>query len=221
MTAQNRESNQRETTHGVFSGYAPDKDFPMGAYMTFAAVYNLGLGACMWRLDRKGRLPVRLSIGDTLLLGVATHKLSRVATRDWVTSPLRAPFVRYQKPAPGGEVEEEARGRGLRQAIGQLVSCPFCMGPWIAGGLMLGLVTRPRITRAIMGIFAAVTASDFLHRSYGLLESRRRAIDSTVEELEEIGAAGAREGSDSGAGGDVSDMDPGIEDAEILEEQTR
>jgi hypothetical protein len=43
------------------------------------------------------------------------------------------------KRAPG-EVEERAKGRGLRRAIGELLTCPFCLGTWIASGFIYGYV---------------------------------------------------------------------------------
>ena len=56
------------------------------------------------------RFPERYSLADVVLLGVATHKYSRVLTKDRVTSGLRAPFVRYRHDAGPSEVEEAARG---------------------------------------------------------------------------------------------------------------
>lgn len=72
--------------------------------------------------------------------GVATHWLSRIITKDWVTIPVRAPFTRYRKSLPGGEVLEESRGKGLRRAVDDLPTCQFCIGPWVAGALAAGLV---------------------------------------------------------------------------------
>ena len=62
-----------------------------------------------------------------LLLGIGTHKLTRIIARDQVTAPFRAPFTRFEKFAGSGEVEENAHGSGLRGAIGELVSCSYCM----------------------------------------------------------------------------------------------
>jgi len=33
-----------------------------------------------------------------------------------------------------GEVEEESRGHGIQRGIGNLISCPYCPGPWLRGG---------------------------------------------------------------------------------------
>src|SRR5215468_9311268 len=112
------------------------------------------------------QLPKRLSLLDLALLGIATHKLSRIIAKDRITSILRAPFVSYIRSAGAGEVEEEPRGRGIQRGIGNLISCPYCMAPWCATALAFGFVFAPRATRFFAGILASVATSDFLHRAY-------------------------------------------------------
>ena len=73
------------------------------------------------------RLPRKFGLLDLALLGIATHKLSRIVAKDRITGILRAPFVCYIGSAGAGEVEEEPRGRGFQRGIGHLVSCPYCM----------------------------------------------------------------------------------------------
>jgi len=114
----------------------------------------------------QGRLPKGVKIADLVLLGVATHKLSRTIGKDRITGILRAPFVYYIRSAGAGEVEEEPRGRGIQRGIGQLLSCPFCLGPWCATALAFGLVFAPTVTRFFSGILTSVTISDFLHRAF-------------------------------------------------------
>ena len=112
------------------------------------------------------RFPKRFSLLDLALLGIATHKLSRIIAKDRITGILRAPFVSYIRSAGAGEVEEEPRGRGIQRGIGQLISCPYCMAPWCAIALAFGLVFAPRATRFFAGILTSVAASDFLQRAY-------------------------------------------------------
>jgi hypothetical protein len=50
--------------------------------------------------------------------------------------------------------------------VGELVSCPFCVGVWIATGLSAGLVFAPRLTRLVATAASAVAAADFLHLAY-------------------------------------------------------
>ena len=116
-------------------------------------------------LDQK-RLPRRFGLLDLALLGIATHKLSRIIAKDRITSILRAPFVCYVGSAGAGEVEEEPRGHGIQRGIGHLISCPYCTAPWCATALAFGLIFAPRVTRFFAGILASVTASDFLQRAY-------------------------------------------------------
>jgi len=112
------------------------------------------------------RFPKRFSLLDLALLGIATHKLSRIIAKDRITGILRAPFVNYIRSAGTGEVEEEPRGHGIQRGIGQLISCPYCMAPWCATALAFGLVFAPRVTRFFAGTLASVAMSDFLQRAY-------------------------------------------------------
>ena len=116
--------------------------------------------------ESQRRIPKRFGFFDLALLGVATHKLSRLLAKDRVTGVLRAPFVNYIRSAGAGEVEEEPRGRGFQRGIGNLVSCPYCMGPWSAAALAFGFLFAPRISRFFAGVLASVAISDFLNRAY-------------------------------------------------------
>lgn len=150
----------------LFEEYRGGKQMPLGGYTTLLAAYGVFMGGAAWLLDRSGKLPRQISARDLLIVGIATHKLTRTITHDWVTAPVRAPFTVYRGVRIEGEVLETSRGAGLRRAVGDLLTCPFCTGPWVAGTLALGLAAAPRVTRLIAGTFAAVTASDFLHRAY-------------------------------------------------------
>lgn len=118
--------------------------------------------------------PDRLGVGDRVLLGLATHKLSRLIAKDRVTAPFRAPFAKYGKDDGGGEVEEESRGEGMQKAVGDLDTCPFCMSPWVALGLTAGIRIAPRATRLLCGILSSVTASHFLHQAYVFLKEKNK-----------------------------------------------
>jgi hypothetical protein len=158
----------------IVSGYAPaEEERPLAAYSALTAVFGTSMVSSLVLLRASGReLPERPRAGDLLLLGVATHKLSRLVTKDRVTSFIRAPFTRYQEPAGHGEVEEQPRGHGLRLALGELLVCPYCVAQWIAGGLAVGLVAAPRTTRFIAGIYVAETVSDVLQLAYKAAEDR-------------------------------------------------
>lgn len=162
-SARTRESTWR--TPSPFAGYdSQQKEIPLGGYAALMGLYAASVGGFFTVMET--RLPTRISAADFALLAVATHKLTRIVALDWVTSPLRAPFTQYEGTAGSAELKEKARGKGLRRAIGELVTCPYCTGPWVAFGLVAGFVLKPRATRAIATIFAAVAASDWLHQGY-------------------------------------------------------
>jgi len=138
----------------------------LGFYLTSVAVLT-GIAV------QQNRLPRKFSLLDLALLGMATHKLSRIVAKDRITGILRAPFVSYIGSAGAGEVEEEPRGRGFQRGIGHLVSCPYCMAPWCATALSFGLLFAPRVTRFFAGILVSVTASDFLHRAYAKMNEEK------------------------------------------------
>jgi hypothetical protein len=158
---------QVEVPRQIRQAYQGDSDRPLGGYLAALAGFTGGVGllAGVTALRRK-RLPDRFTLGDVTLLSVATHKLSRLITKDAVLSPLRAPFTRYREPAGDGELNEEVRGQGLRHAIGELITCPFCMAMWIATALTGGMILAPRLTRTVEVVMTAVAASDTLQLVY-------------------------------------------------------
>jgi hypothetical protein len=138
----------------------------LGEYATLLGFYIASVAVLTGMAVEKDRLPKRFSLLDLALLGIATHKLSRIVAKDRITSILRAPFVNYICGAGAGEVEEEPRGRGIQRGIGHLVSCPYCMAPWCATALAFGFLFAPRVTRFFAGILTSIAASDFLQRAY-------------------------------------------------------
>lgn len=157
----------------LFAAYSPGQQRPLGAYAAITSAYLAASGGAALALRAAGReLPERPSAGDLLLLGVASHKISRLIAMDKVTSFARAPFTRFQQESGQGEVEEEPRGEGMQHAVGELLGCPYCLSQWVATGLSLGLVSSPRFTRAVSGVFVAHTISDFLQAAYKAVEDR-------------------------------------------------
>lgn len=149
--------------------YAPHEHRPLGGYLGSMSVYATVTSSLAAFVRATGRpVPERPATADVVLLSIATHKLSRMLSKTAVASPIRAPFTRYERPLGSGEVMEEIRDEGspVRHAIGELLSCPFCLGVWVATGLTGGLVLAPRLTRLVATALTAVAASDFLQMVY-------------------------------------------------------
>src|ERR1043165_232457 len=88
-------------------GYAPpDKRPPLLSYLSFMSLFGSLVAAALLVAKRQGReLPERAPAGQLLLIGAASHKLSRILTKDKVTSPLRAPFTELE--GKGGPADLE------------------------------------------------------------------------------------------------------------------
>lgn len=153
--------------------YAPHEHRPLDGYLVAMGAFGVLAGSLAVAAKLTGRsVPQRPANADVVLISIATHKLSRLLTKDAVTSPLRAPFTRYTEPGGAGEVNEEVRDDGspVRHALGELVTCPFCLAVWVAAGLTGGLVLAPRLTRLAATALTATAASDFLQMAYSIVK---------------------------------------------------
>ena len=74
--------------------------------------------------------------------------------------------LKRQDDAGPSEVDEAARGQGLRRAIGELMICPYCLDLWISAGFVGGLIVRPRATRSIASVFTILAVADGLQIAY-------------------------------------------------------
>lgn len=165
---------QPHDSEGAYAGYStPEKRPPFGAYAAFATVFNAAMAGAVVAAKRSGRdLPDRVDAGDLLLIGTASHKISRLVAKDKITSFVRAPFTEYEAKGGPAEVEERPRGRGLRRAVGELLVCPYCLGLWASGAFHAGLLYAPRTTRFSASVLTALTISDFLQIAYRAAEDK-------------------------------------------------
>ncbi|HEX3801209.1 MAG TPA: DUF1360 domain-containing protein [Solirubrobacteraceae bacterium] len=164
-------ATRSEAPSGVLDGYAPGEERPLVSYAVLTATFVGVIFAFSAWIKRSGReLPERIGPGDLALVTVATHKAARLLAKDRVTSAVRAPFTRFEEEGGPGEVEEQARGRGLRRALGELLICPYCLSMWIATAFAAGLVLAPRPTRWAASVLTAVFGSDVLQAVYKKLE---------------------------------------------------
>jgi hypothetical protein len=151
----------------LFAGYAKEER-PLPQYAELMGIYHLAFVMFLAAAKESGRpLPQRVALGDMLVLGVATFKLSRLLAKDLVTSPLRAPFTTFEGLAGEGEVKEKPRGSGMQRALGELLTCPFCVATWVAAFFAYALVLSPALTRLIATIFTTHALADFLQLAYG------------------------------------------------------
>jgi hypothetical protein len=155
----------------VEANYAQGNDRPLGGYLAVLAGYAAftGAGVALTRLSRRA-IPVRIEPLDLGQIAVATFQLGRLLTKKPVTSPFRAPFTYYAGTSGPAELHEEVRGDGTRHALGELVTCPFCMSHWVATGFGFALVLAPRATRIVAAMLTAEAVADFLQFAHAAAE---------------------------------------------------
>src|SRR3954454_1684776 len=165
--------NVRDRVAAEAETHAAGEERPLGGYALLLATYTTTV-ALLIALVRRRRvpLPTRPPLRDLVMVAVATHKLSRMIAKDSVLYTVRAPFPRYREPAGAGEVNEEVRASGARHAVGELITCPFCLAQWVATGFTFSMLLAPRATRQAAALFCAVAASDALQFGYAALEKK-------------------------------------------------
>ncbi len=148
---------------------------PYAAYATIMAVFCGGLagaGALARALDRD---PEEHTALDLAALALATYKAARTISRDEVTSFLREPFVEGHAHDGG---EQPLETGGMRQAIGELVTCSRCAGAWVAAGLGATQVVAPRFGRLLTWTLGAAGLNDFLQAGFAALTSKSNELEA-------------------------------------------
>lgn len=149
-----------------------EEALPITSYVALLAVYCVAFLALMAEVKRKEEehhAPKKMDWCELAISSLAVFQASRTLSKGWVTIPLRAPFAQYEEPSVlPSEVHEKPRGKGLQRVMGELLTCPFCLGSWVGLGFGYGKVFAPRATQILTGIAATGAVSNFLHFAYTL-----------------------------------------------------
>ena len=92
--------------------------------------------------------------------GAGTFALSKLIVHEKAESWIREPFVDEE---PSGR---RPKGRRLRYAVGELLTCTRCTGAWSALGLVALRLHAPATGRTVAAVLAASAGSDMLHASF-------------------------------------------------------
>jgi Protein of unknown function (DUF1360) len=141
------------------------RDPPYEAYATIAGAFLAGLGLVAVLARRS---PPAGAL-DFVALSAATFKASRTLSRERVASFVREPFVEGDDEHPAGE--------GMQRALGELVTCPRCIGTWVAAGLASSQMVAPRFGRALTWTLGAAAANDFLQGAFTALCAKANALE--------------------------------------------
>jgi hypothetical protein len=134
-------------------------------YAALSAGYGALLGGLLVAARDHGDEPVPPA--EMLPLGLATFALAKLVAREKIESWIREPFV---EETPDGD--RRPKGRRLRYAVGELITCTRCAGAWASLGLVALRVKRPREARILTALLGASAVNDFLQASFTWLCGR-------------------------------------------------
>jgi hypothetical protein len=146
--------------------HAPPIEPPTDAadYALLNAVYGSLLAAVAFAVRERAAGGDPIASAELLPMGAATFALSKMIARERIGTWVREPFVHGDTRQP--------RGRGVRRAVGELVTCTRCVGAW-SGLAIVGLrVASPAVGRTVTSVLATSAVNDFMQAGFRLLCNR-------------------------------------------------
>jgi hypothetical protein len=128
-------------------------------YMALSAGYGALVAAVLLAAREHGEEPI--SQAEIVPLGMATFALSKMIAKEKVETWMREPFL---EELPNGE--RQPKGRRLRYAVGELLSCSRCVGAWSSLALVGLRLSRPREARVLTALLGTSALNDFLHAGF-------------------------------------------------------
>jgi len=125
-------------------------------YAALTSVYGALLGAAA--ITARGREPVPRD--EVPILAAAAFALSKLIVHEKAESWIRQPFVDERA---GGR---RPKGRRLRYAVGELLTCTRCTGAWTALGLVALRLHAPATGRTVATVLAASAGNDMLQATF-------------------------------------------------------
>ena len=142
--------------------------------LTLISVFLAVLATFAGRVVRRDQ-DVALKPFDLLMLGLSSFRVGRMIAFEGVAAPLREPFTETRPDTSGAGVTVVAAGAGWRRVLGELVSCPICVGTWVAAGLVYGLHLLPRPTRVLLAIMSTTGVAELCYSITESLDWNARA----------------------------------------------
>jgi uncharacterized protein DUF1360 len=138
-------------------------------YAAISATYSALLGTLVLAARDRGE---DLRPAEFLPLGVAAFALTKAVSREKIETWMRRPFV--EEDSPTGR---HPKGRRLRYAVGELLTCTRCLGAWSALGLTALRVSRPREAKVVTTALATSAVNDFLFAAFAWVCAASNAAD--------------------------------------------
>ena len=151
-------------------------------YALLSATYGALLGGTALSARRRAQIPA----AELPVLAAATFALSKLIVHEKVETWMREPFVE--------ETAGNARpkGRRLRYAVGELLTCTRCTGAWSALALVGLRIHAPATGRTVATVLATSAGNDFLHAAFTYVCSRANEEKKAGDPAARPGRVGER-----------------------------
>jgi hypothetical protein len=133
------------------------------------ALLSLAYGTALAGLAGQARRREPIPAVELVPLSAATFALTKLLVHEKAETWVRRPFVDEH---PDGK---RPKGRRLRYAVGELLSCTRCLGAWSALGLVGLRSLSPATAQTVTSVLAVSAANDFLQSGFTLLCNRGNA----------------------------------------------
>jgi hypothetical protein len=149
------------TREGV-NGARADTPTDPHDYAALNAVFAALLAGVVAAARERKQARDPLTTHELAVTGAASFALAKVIARERIGTWVREPFVDEQDG-------KQPRGRGLRHAVGELLTCTRCVGAWSALGLVGLRLTSPATGRVVNDVLAVSAMNDWLQAAFRLL----------------------------------------------------
>jgi hypothetical protein len=140
-------------------------------YALLSATYGALLAGTA--LSARSREPIPSA--EVPALAAATFTLSKLIVHEKVESWIRQPFVHES------EGDRRPKGRRLRYAIGELLSCTRCTGAWSALALVGLRLHAPATGRTVATVLATSAGNDLLQAGWSWLCARANSQEQATD----------------------------------------
>lgn len=110
---------------------------------------------------------------ELIPISAATFAVAKAVARERIGTWMREPFVEESEG-------QKPKGRGLRRALGELVTCTRCVGTWSALAVVGLRVAHPEAGRTVTMILASSAANDWLQAGFKLLTEQTNLVGSKL-----------------------------------------
>jgi hypothetical protein len=151
-----------KTNPHIVETIAPRDDQNKRYWITISSfIFLVALSMVVFYI-RDTRVPVSITLADFVLLSLASFRLIRLFTYDQVMRAVRDLFVEKREIVDEhGQILVIRRKvhTGARRSLGDLFSCPWCIGMWVSFFVVLLYFLFPPIKYVVLILALAGVAS--------------------------------------------------------------